>query len=422
MATLEDFVLNACANELGLEVPGHHQAASPLEPAARARGMDLTPGECNALVAYVRGLPSPVLVAPPGPRGSELIAEGRKLFQSIGCATCHAPDLGTVRGIYSDLLLHDMGKATERRGNSYSDDLESRDTPKRGEWRTPPLWGFRDSGPYLHDGRAPDLDHAVALHDGQAAASALEFRTISQSQRSLIHDVPQLAGRPGSAGSTEVSRAADTEARDVERTWTEDVVRRGESRIHTAEMLEKIGKTQGALEFYREVVREAPDSPRPDRGPADQTPRREAACLSLSSAIIWARPSSAGSTSAPDATDRAKASTMAAYWSTDSNSSVRTRSAAAPVSGAERSSSAGRSEGRRGREIGVGDLDDPPRSRPARRYTGTAARSCNRPSRAGRRGIPAGPSGSGRRPSRPVGLRPDPVGSVPANSRAVLTP
>ena len=25
----------------------------------------------------------------------------------------------------------------------------------RFEWRTPPLWGFRDSGPYLHDGLAP---------------------------------------------------------------------------------------------------------------------------------------------------------------------------------------------------------------------------------------------------------------------------
>jgi CxxC motif-containing protein (DUF1111 family) len=267
VTSLEDFVLNACANELGLEVPGHHQAASPLEPAAQARGMDLTPGECNALVAYVRGLPSPVLVVPPGPRGSALIAEGRRLFQSIGCATCHAPDLGPVRGIYSDLLLHDMGKVLSDPGNSYSDDLESRDTPKRGEWRTPPLWGFRDSGPYLHDGRAPDLEHTVALHGGQAAASALEFRTISPSQRSLIHTFLNSLAAPGSAGSPEVSRtaetearAAETEARDVERTWTEEVVRRAASRLHTAEMLEKMGKTQGALEFYQAVVREAPDS------------------------------------------------------------------------------------------------------------------------------------------------------------------
>jgi hypothetical protein len=33
--TLDEFVLRACANELGLEVPGHHQAASPLDPDAQ---------------------------------------------------------------------------------------------------------------------------------------------------------------------------------------------------------------------------------------------------------------------------------------------------------------------------------------------------------------------------------------------------
>jgi hypothetical protein len=260
VASLEDFVLNACASELGLEVPGHHQAASPLAPAAKARGMDLTQGECNALIAYVRGLPAPVLVAPSSPRGTALIGEGRRLFQSIGCAACHTPDLAGIRGIYSDLLLHDMGKELSDAGSSYSDDREARDAPKRREWRTPPLWGFRDSGPYLHDGRATDLDRAVALHGGQGAASAREFHSISRSQRSLIQTFLNAMAAPGSAGSTEVSRAAETEARAVERTWTEDVVRRAASRLHTAEMLEKMGKTQGALEFYREVAREAPDS------------------------------------------------------------------------------------------------------------------------------------------------------------------
>jgi Di-haem oxidoreductase, putative peroxidase len=153
-----------------------------------------------------------------------------------------------------------MGAALSDAGSSYSDDLESRDAPKRGEWRTPPLWGFRDSGPYLHDGRAPDLEQAVEMHGGQAAASAREFRAISPSQRSLIHTFLNSLAAPGSAGSTEVSRAADAEARDVERTWSEDVVRRATSRLHTAEQLEKMDKTQGALEFYQAIIREAPDS------------------------------------------------------------------------------------------------------------------------------------------------------------------
>ena len=47
------------------------------------------------------------------------------------------------------------------------------------EWRTPPLWGLRDSGPYLHDGRAATIDQAVALHGGQGAASARRFAELS---------------------------------------------------------------------------------------------------------------------------------------------------------------------------------------------------------------------------------------------------
>jgi CxxC motif-containing protein (DUF1111 family) len=186
VASLEDFVLTACANELGLEVPGHHQAASPLAPDAKARGLDLTRDECEALVAYVRDLPPPISLAPSGAQGSAVIAEGRRLFQSIGCASCHIPDLGAIRSLYSDLLLHDMGEALSDPGDYYADDSDSPGAPKRSEWRTPPLWGFRDSGPYLHDGRAQDLERAVALHGGQGAASARRFRSQTRAQQSLV--------------------------------------------------------------------------------------------------------------------------------------------------------------------------------------------------------------------------------------------
>jgi CxxC motif-containing protein (DUF1111 family) len=38
----------------------------------------------------------------------------------------------------------------------------------RQEWRTAPLWGLRDSAPYLHDGRADSIEQAIALHGGEA--------------------------------------------------------------------------------------------------------------------------------------------------------------------------------------------------------------------------------------------------------------
>jgi hypothetical protein len=38
-------------------------------------------------------------------------------FDRIGCAACHRPSLGAITGIYSDLLLHDMGDSLSRAVN-----------------------------------------------------------------------------------------------------------------------------------------------------------------------------------------------------------------------------------------------------------------------------------------------------------------
>jgi CxxC motif-containing protein (DUF1111 family) len=198
VASLEDFVLTACANELGLEVPGHHQAASPLDPAAKAKRLDLAQDECDALVHYVRSLPPPGVLAPSGAQGSAAM-EGRRLFQSVGCESCHIPDLGSVRGIYSDLLLHDMGEDLSDPGSYDTEDSGSLDHLKRGEWRTPPLWGLRDSAPYLHDGRARSLVLAVASHGGQGAASAHRFRALGPGQQSQVLAFLNSLAAPGPA-------------------------------------------------------------------------------------------------------------------------------------------------------------------------------------------------------------------------------
>ena len=190
--TLREFVLAACANELGLEVPGHHQAVSPLDPDAKAKGLDLTSEECNALVAYVKNLPAPISrnhVAQTTTRDTEA---GRRLFESSGCATCHLPRIGSIDGIYSDMLLHDMGPALADSGSSYeiiesNSALAAVNPPSNDagsqEWRTPPLWGFRYSGPYLHDGRAKNLDEAVAFHDEEGMASAKRFFKLRPEER-----------------------------------------------------------------------------------------------------------------------------------------------------------------------------------------------------------------------------------------------
>jgi CxxC motif-containing protein (DUF1111 family) len=209
VASVEDFVLNACAVELGLEVPGHHQSVVPQAPKYRATGLDLSAEDCAALVAYVKSLPKPVERRAFSAEESKVRESGKAMFASIGCARCHAPKLGDVQGIYSDLLLHDMGQDMSDDG-SYSESAGDDDEPlvprivadagkngsgkppvaqqgprgaTRQEWRTPPLWGFRDSGPYLHDGRAQTLEQAVAMHGGQAATSARKFFRLSPRER-----------------------------------------------------------------------------------------------------------------------------------------------------------------------------------------------------------------------------------------------
>jgi CxxC motif-containing protein (DUF1111 family) len=190
---LRGFVLSACANELGLEAPGHGQAVSPLKPETRARALDLTQEECDALAAYVQALPAPIQLDEPD---SRVIEAARASFEEIGCADCHRPSLGNIEGIYSDLLLHDMGPEltsvamTLYYGPTVQVDVPTSSSLADGsEWRTPPLWGYRDSGPYLHDGRARNLHEVVKAHKGQALESAMKFSQLSE-QRQL--DIEQF--------------------------------------------------------------------------------------------------------------------------------------------------------------------------------------------------------------------------------------
>jgi CxxC motif-containing protein (DUF1111 family) len=257
-ATLRDFVLTACANELGLEVTGHHQAASPLAPDSKPKGLDMTEEECDALVAYVRNLPAPAVVEPSGSSAMTSILEGRWTFIEIGCADCHTPDLGSVQGIYSDLLLHEMGEALADPGVYYGNSA-SPSAARSTEWRTPPLWGVRDSGPYMHDGRAETLEEVVSLHGGQAALSARKFTALNPRGRSLLKAFLNTLVAPAPDELAD-DAAQDARPRRAEITPVE-AAKRAKARLQLGHSLERKGKIGNAVDCYREIVKEAPDSP-----------------------------------------------------------------------------------------------------------------------------------------------------------------
>ncbi len=227
-ATLRDFTLAACANELGLDVPEHAQPPVPYEKDQKPKGHDMTERETDALVAYVRSLPAPVQEVPDDKQAAKVIEEGRKLFESVGCTVCHTTDLGKAKGIYSDLLLHDMGEklqASGSYGSSFTpqefDPLTQEDPKESGpeqkpdetgpvasqttsgppataaqqakpkgpaasEWRTPPLWGLRDSAPYLHDGRADTVEQAIAFHGGEGSDAAIRYFMLPSKKRQQV--------------------------------------------------------------------------------------------------------------------------------------------------------------------------------------------------------------------------------------------
>lgn len=230
IASLREFTLDACAVELGLEVPGFPQAVAPWEPDAKAPGLDLTAEECDALIAFVAALPRPVERPAQTEQGAREIAAGRELFEQTGCAVCHQEKLGEIEGIYSDLLLHDMGHALSDSGlysrfvpsegvdeqeqaveplpelaffDGTQPDVSKEKLPRFGaaprEWRTPPLWGFADSGPYLHDGRAETLTQAVALHNGESLTSAVRYFRLSTAERRRIELFLRSLVAPGEA-------------------------------------------------------------------------------------------------------------------------------------------------------------------------------------------------------------------------------
>jgi mono/diheme cytochrome c family protein len=152
-----------------------------------------------------------VLRAPTTTSFADDFRRGRRQFHALGCATCHVPmlvlaspvivvdgmppidlsremrppriawdaDLGGYPvWLFSDLRRHDMGEANAARH------LQKGVAPR--EYLTPRLWGVADSAPYLHDGRAPSFDYAIAGHDGEGAAARAAFADLPFEEKGAL--------------------------------------------------------------------------------------------------------------------------------------------------------------------------------------------------------------------------------------------
>ena len=104
----------------------------------------------------------------PDPNPSASAIRGKTVFNQVGCAVCHTPQMQTAPttssevlanrpvNLYSDLVLHKMGPGlADNIIQGFAD---------RDEFRTTPLWGVGQRMFFLHDGRTSDLLQAIQAH------------------------------------------------------------------------------------------------------------------------------------------------------------------------------------------------------------------------------------------------------------------
>jgi CxxC motif-containing protein (DUF1111 family) len=180
---LEAFIRAPIFNHMGITtdpLSSTTQATIPDEPTTDNDGVpdpEMSRQDLSDLLTFLQELDAPH----PLPM-DDVALRGEAVFDEIGCAKCHIPNI--VREseppvyAYSDLLLHDMGPGL--------DDGITMGIATGTEFRTQPLWGLRHHAPFLHDGRADTIHDAIDLHGGEAQPARDAYTQLPESDRTAL--------------------------------------------------------------------------------------------------------------------------------------------------------------------------------------------------------------------------------------------
>src|SRR5580698_6031536 len=198
--SLLSFIADAYVNEMGVtnrlrptDVTTVCKTTTDPEDQPDALGL----ANIDHFALFVRGTKAP-------PRDTVLAAtmdalSGERLFEKIGCATCHVAAIttapaGTVinGGVfavpqalgnkvihpYSDFLLHDIetGDGIVQAGPQDTAD----------KLRTAALWGLRMRPRYMHDLRSLTLHNAIERHQGEAEVVTRRFHELTEADKQRL--------------------------------------------------------------------------------------------------------------------------------------------------------------------------------------------------------------------------------------------
>jgi hypothetical protein len=162
-----------------------------------------------ALSHFIRFL-APAAVSTSCPNGD--CAQGQTVFTTIGCNECHLPSYTTKAGyrtptdmagtslpsvvlssqtisLYSDLLLHDLGKADK---GVIPAGYPNTALASATQWRTTPLWGLQYRTKFMHAAAASSLDAAILAHSdgttGEAVTVINRYKGLSAADHQALLD------------------------------------------------------------------------------------------------------------------------------------------------------------------------------------------------------------------------------------------
>ncbi len=173
-----DFTRDAMNGECGITTPDNGRGFGISSDGDAIADPELSIDDAKAISFFMSHL-----AAPPRTGSTEPdVLMGENLFTSIGCDLCHTPTMPDIMGqpvnLYSDLLLHNVMPANFRGMQEPGGDV--------GYFGTPPLWGIRHSAPYMHDGRASDLNLAILAHEGESTGVTANYVALDQMDKDAL--------------------------------------------------------------------------------------------------------------------------------------------------------------------------------------------------------------------------------------------